>query len=101
MNIQKRQITTTRRGVGRRICEALGLDPHITGRIVIDVPVGELIHVYAELLGTTDLVDVIATINGPEIRVTTGASVTEVHDAHLGENAYIPERDDEPGEVQG
>lgn len=75
-DIQRRAIASSSRHngeiVGAAICKALGLDPKITGRIVIDIPVRGLIQVYAELYGTAEVIDVITTIDGPDIRIAEG-----------------------------
>lgn len=44
---------------GVKVCEALGLDPMKTQRIVIDIPVHGVVKVHVELLGTRELLNVV------------------------------------------
>ena len=45
--------------LGMAVCEAMGIDPHRTGRIILDLGVGfEPVKVYVEMIGDDRLLSV-------------------------------------------
>lgn len=63
---------------GRSLAEALGIDPDLTSRIVIDIRPRELIKVYVEKIATERLLDVLPpSIEWCEIETNDGPTESE------------------------
>lgn len=58
---------------GEKICKALGIDPMLVRRIVIDAEVGEPLRVYAEMYGGKALLDLEFPADGVTIKVLNAA----------------------------
>jgi hypothetical protein len=41
-----------------KICEAAGIDPSKTQRVILDVACLDVVHVYAQMIGTAELLDI-------------------------------------------
>ena len=41
-----------------QLCEAAGVDPDKTQRSILDAAVGDVVHVYVQMIGTVELLDI-------------------------------------------
>lgn len=51
------------------LCAALGLDPKLTRRIVLDVAADSLVIAYVELIGDKRLLNISQTLNGVDFKI--------------------------------
>lgn len=44
--------------LGDKICKAVGIDPQMTCRVILDCQVNEPVYVYVQMLGGSELLDI-------------------------------------------